>query len=498
MRNLLQSRPFQRFWAIAGAVSLRTKVLGIILGTVLLLGLGITIQVRTALTRTLRHHAEEMGISITRDLAARSTDLLLINDLYALHRLLHETQVNNPDVVYAFVVDPDGRVLAHTFEAGFPKDLANANTVAPDAHHHAVHLMTDEGAVWDIAVPIFDGRIGTMRVGLSEASMQQTVTAITWQLLLTTVLVSAFGVAAATFLTWILTRPILSLVRAAQAVERGDLTPRVSRWADDEIGDMAEAFNAMTEGLAKAARERAEREQLRARYVNGVITAQEEERKRVARELHDGTGQALTSLLVSLRTLEDLCDRPLVRERVTELRKMVGDTLKEVHELAVQLRPSVLDDLGLPAAIERHIADYCRLYEISIDLAIHGLGGQRLPAAVETTLYRIIQEALANVARHAQAQTASVLLEKRDNMALVIVEDDGRGFDPHTVNRNDRHLGLYGIRERVKLFGGKFTVESEPGKGTSLFVEIPLDTQSKGSEQQDVSRIEDDHLQPDD
>ncbi|OGO45682.1 MAG: ATPase [Chloroflexi bacterium RBG_16_63_12] len=463
-----------RAWAVAGGVSVRTKILGIVLGLVLLLGLGVTAQVRATLTRTMDAQLQEQAVSVSRDLAARATDLILINDVYGLHQLLRETQANNANVRYAFVVDTHGQVLAQTFGEGFPARLLEANAAAPDEHHHVVVLNTDEGPVWDTAVPIFGGRAGTARVGLSETGIRQAVDRVTGQLLLTTVLVSVIGITAAAFLTWILTRPILQLAQAAQAVGRGDLSQHVPRWADDEIGDLAESFNVMTKALGQAEEERAEREQLRVRYVSGVIGAQEEERKRIARELHDSTSQSLTSLMVGLRALSDACDSPDVRQRSEELRVVAAHTLDEVHELSLQLRPSVLDDLGLPSALERYVADCRRRYHLQIDLAIHGLGERRLPPEVETALYRIVQEALTNVARHARATTASVLLEQRDGMVRAIIEDDGRGFDPATTGKSEQRLGLYGIRERAELLGGKLTIESEPGRGASLFVEIPL------------------------
>lgn len=466
--------PLNDFWDLAGAVSVRTKVLGIVLALVLLLGVSITLQVRATLHHTLAQYLQDQGVSIGRDVAARATDMILINDLFAIHRLLEDTVANNPDVRYVFVLDTERHVLAHTFNGGFPLDLLEANPVDPIERYHGVWLTTDEGRIWDVAVPIFDGRAGVARVGLSEAGMLRAVQAVTGQMLLTTVVVSAVGIAAATFLTWILTRPILGLVQAAKAVEQEDFSQRVTRWANDEIGDLAEAFNAMTEALARAAQERAERDRLRAEYVSAVIAAQEDERKRIARELHDGTSQTLTSLLVGLRALEASCDLPGVRRHTSELRKTVGQTLEEVHSLALQLRPSVLDDLGLPAAIERQVVDCRQRYHLEIDLAIHGLDNRRLPAEVETTLYRVVQEALTNVARHANASRVSVLLEGRSNAVRVIVEDDGSGFEPGAVSAERGHLGLYGMRERAELLGGTLEIESKPGKGTSIFVTIPL------------------------
>jgi signal transduction histidine kinase len=472
MKSSLVQSVFDRFWSIAGAVSVRTKILGIVLGLVLLLGLGLTLQVRATLTSAMDVQLEEQGISVTRDLAARSTDLILVNDLFAVHQLLRETQANNVNVRYAFIIDAKGQIAAHTFgEQGFPVGLLTANSASATEHHHTLVLNTEEGKVWDTAVPIFDGRGGVARVGLTEAGVRRTVDAVTAQLLFTTILVSLIGITVSALLTWILTRPILDLAQAAQAVGQGNLTQRVPRWANDEIGDLAVSFNSMTEALAKAEEERLEREQLRARYVSGVIAAQEEERKRIARELHDSTSQSLTSLMVGLRTFSDTSVSPSFRQRAEELRDVAAQTLDEVHNIALQLRPSVLDDLGLPAALERYITEYQQRYSLSVDLAMRGIDQYRLPTEVETALYRIVQEGLTNVARHAQAKTASVMIERRDGLVRAIIEDDGCGFQ---MNAAHNRLGLYGIRERAELLGGKLMIESEEMKGTSLFVEIPV------------------------
>lgn len=461
----------ERVWAIAGGVSVRAKILGMVLGLVLLLGLGLTVQVRLALTRAMETQLGEQSQSVTRDLAARSADLILVNDLYGLQKLLSETEANNSSVRYAFVVDPDGQVLAHTFGAGFPAELAAANSVTASDHHRTVVIDTEDGRVWDTAVPVFGGRAGVARVGLSEHRVQGVVDLVTGQLLITTLLVSVAGITAAGILTWLLTRPILQLSDSARAVGRGDLTRRVPRWADDEIGDLAVAFNAMTADLEAAAAERAERDELRGRYVTGVIAAQEDERKRIARELHDSTSQSLTSILVGLRALEAVEDPALVRQLAEDLRAQTGAILDDVHGLAHQLRPSVLDDLGLPAALERYVDDFQRRHQIPVDLAIRGLDGGRLPPTVETAVYRIVQEGLTNVARHAQASSASVMVEHREGRVRAIIEDDGRGFDPGTTS--GQSLGMYGIRERAELLGGTLTVETSPGGGTSLFVDIP-------------------------
>lgn len=464
-------KPIQWFWDFAGAVSVRTKILGIVLGLVVLFGVVVTIQARYALTATMTAQLEEQSVSISRDLAARSTDPILLNDLLRLHDLLDETLTNNPNVRYAFLVDSHGQVIASTFEGGFPLDLLTLNSSQPNIHHHTALIQTDEGLMWDTAVPILDGKVGTARIGLSDASMRTALSTLTAQLLLTILLVSVTGVLVAVFLTWILTRPIISLVHATKRVAKGDFAPRVKRWANDEIGDLADAFNTMTEELAHTDELRRERESLRRQLMEKVISTQEDERRRIARELHDSTSQNLTSLIVGLRLMETNCAQCAAQSKASDLREVASHTLDEVHNLSMRLRPRVLDDLGLAAALERLAAEWRARHKIPVDVVIQL--NERLPGEVETTIYRIIQEALTNVARHASAHSASIFVERRGDLVRAIVEDDGVGLNVNT-NHGERHLGLLGMRERAELLNGTLTIESAPERGTSIFIEIPL------------------------
>jgi signal transduction histidine kinase len=201
-----------------------------------------------------------------------------------------------------------------------------------------------------------------------------------------------------------------------------------------------------------------------------VVGGQEIERRRLARELHDETGQALTSILLGLRSVEE-SGGDKVRKSVSDVRELVVATLQDVRALAVQLRPKALDDFGLVPALERLVQTFSEATAISVELEAQ-LGESRLPAEVETTLYRIIQEALTNVVKHAEAKSVSVLLVRRESAVTAVIEDDGRGFDP--TNTREDGLGLLGMRERVELHDGQLKIEASPEAGTTLVIEMPL------------------------
>jgi PAS domain S-box-containing protein len=235
-------------------------------------------------------------------------------------------------------------------------------------------------------------------------------------------------------------------------------------------------------GIVTDITERKKAEEIRAHLLAKLVSAQEEERKRIAQELHDETGQSLTSMLVGLRTLEEAGSLERVRNQAGDLRTIAARTLDEVRRLALGLRPSLLDDMGLEAALRHYAEEYHRTHHMSVDLCINGLEQERLPPRVETALYRIVQEGLTNVAKHAAARTVSVLLRRTEHEILLIVEDDGCGFVANSMTQAGdatQHLGLHGMQERAALLNGCIKVESSPGKGTAIYVQIPIrqDTQ---------------------
>jgi len=173
------------------------------------------------------------------------------------------------------------------------------------------------------------------------------------------------------------------------------------------------------------------------------------------------------------------------KSKAADLRGLTAETLDLMRDMALELRPSTLDDLGLVAALQRYVADYGRKHALDADFHPGGLTDARLRPQTETALYRIAQEALTNVVRHSGARSVSVLLDRRDGHAILVVEDDGKGFDVEQVRRSGtpaQKLGLLGMEERAALVGGVLTIESRPGRGTAVFVEVPMDGARDGTD----------------
>ena len=258
--------------------------------------------------------------------------------------------------------------------------------------------------------------------------------------------------------------PLVARDRAIGVLEIHDKEGPDARFSHDDFR-LAETF-ATRAAVAVELSQRVARDAVRR-----VMQAQELERQRLAHELHDETGQALTSILLGLKPLEEaLADHP-ARAALAELREHVVSALQDVRRLAVELRPAVLDDFGLVPALERLTDGFAEQPDVRIDFH-SALGELRLRSEIETTLYRVVQEALTNIVKHANAHNISVSIARRTSTVAAVIEDDGAGFDPRAVR--EESVGLLGMRERLSFVDGRLEIESRLGAGTTIVAEVPL------------------------
>jgi len=218
------------------------------------------------------------------------------------------------------------------------------------------------------------------------------------------------------------------------------------------------------------------KDELSKRLLGKVLTAQEQERARLARELHDEIGQALTAIIMTTTVVENSLPPEFAsgREKLASVRNIANQALNDLRGLIFDLRPEVLDDLGLALALRAQTKKHLEPLGIQVDLRASGLR-DNLPHEVETTVFRVVQEAITNIARHSRATQASISLTKQENRLLIRVRDNGQGFDLDQVMNGPRQAwGLLGMEERVTLLGGKFYISTRPGAGTLLLAEIPL------------------------
>lgn len=268
-------------------------------------------------------------------------------------------------------------------------------------------------------------------------------------------------------------RPLYMLRGVMRRVLEGDFRARAPRVDEDpDMARLADAFNRTLEELERYRQETARR----------VIAAQEEERRRIARELHDQAGQAISAVLIHLGVLESSVTDPALRERTARVRALAQEILGEIRRLIGVLRPAVLDDLGLVPALRAYLRDVVSAAGVKAEVRTEGEIG-RLAPAVETALYRIVQEALTNALRHARARTVTVEVRRRGDQVEVAVTDDGEGFAVEEVAARARqrgHLGLLSMSDRAALLGGEVHIASQPGAGTRVTVRLPAVPREQG------------------
>lgn len=433
------------------AVPVFIKVMGIALGLTLLLGGGMLWQIHRTWHDHLIRELEQRGQTFAERLAAQSAAGGPAGAEADLAEALRQMAGEMPELVLVQVRDAANRLVA---EAPGPAAAPSGTS--------AMREVTNRAA----------GEAPRVRLVLSTARVDHEVNWLTRRLARITAGIAFLGMVATWGLTRILARPLQELVELTRAVQAGRFDVQVPVRARDEVGELAAAFNEMTAALAQ-------KEKARRQLLGRVTRATEDERRRLARELHDHTGQSLTSLIAGLGALESQMLSPAIRDRLIELRQQAEQTLMEVHDLSVTLRPSVLDDVGLMAALDRHCRLFARNTGIEVRCEEMGLDAHRLDPELELTIYRVVQEALTNAVRHGQATRVGVLVQRTPRAVLVSVQDNGRGFDARDWQQRclaGNHLGLLGIEERVNLLAGELCVESAPGKGTVVYAEIPLTT----------------------
>lgn len=263
-------------------------------------------------------------------------------------------------------------------------------------------------------------------------------------------------------------QPLFGLQTTLDRVRRGDFSARVAEvGGDPDMSRVTETANLMLDRLAEH----------RQAVASQILRALEDERKRIARELHDETSQSLTTMMVNLEVVEQqLVGQPeelIGRVRLTK--EIARRTLDETRRLMFDLRPSVLDDLGLVPALRWFLTQRVQPRGLQVEFQATGLD-QRLSEELETALFRIVQEAVTNAVKHARAKRLTLTLHRKPDMIVGTVQDDGVGFHPvHVVNKDekDRGLGLFGMQERAFLVGGTVQIDSAPGQGTTVRVTVP-------------------------
>jgi signal transduction histidine kinase len=456
------------FWSIFGAVSIRTKVMGIAALCILIATLALAWHNYTGMSAALSNQLQKRAVSIASNLAAQGSDLILTDDKFGLYILASNTLASDGDVAYVLMFDAENNLLAHTFDQGIPVELLEINQLGVQETYKVQKLKTELGIIRDVAVPVLGGQAGFVRVGMSEAIIKTQVNQLIIEDFIWLAIVLVIGLYTAYGMTVILTKPISQLAQAARAVGTDKFTWKTPLWARDEIGSLGATFIEVSAELKR-------REEMHQQLLGKVISAQEEERKRVARELHDEVGQALTVIMMDLARTRDMLpnDATEAVKRVSRSRSVAEQTLSDLRKLINELRPEVLDQLGLVAALRSYIKTRLQTENTEVRTNFPNLR-ERLSPELETTLFRVIQEAITNIIRHSHATLVDIKIEVDHSTATASIEDNGIGFDADRALADITSIGLRGIRERVAIVGGELNIEAKSGYGTRLEIRLPL------------------------
>lgn len=620
---MMRKKYEKKLYDFLSSVSIELKIYGMVLIVVLLVTIISLFVVRMSITTTLTQQIEDRARSISSDLSARSVDLMLTHNIYAMQSLVTDTLNSYQDIEYIFILNKENEVVVDSSESGFiSEELIAANQPENEEAGkitNAKKLKSDMGDIQDSASPILQDVGGTIRVGLTYQSLDTALYKVTSQMILTMVGVMFLSGIIIFGLTRILTIPISNLVELTNKVSKGNLRSRISTYPKDEIGKLTVSFNKMLDTLQASEKEKTiyiekinnrnkelsllndlsknfmninqmkealqyfvlqlvkeldlrsaiirveidgeveqffdssstcakecnnfdkqmtsclnahkedvynfplvisngdqigeviicspkkldeafikiltslsnqitvtvenlelwkevkKKEEVRLMLLEKLIRAQEDERKRIARELHDETSHSLSSMLVELKLLEE-GDSAKKEKAIRNLRSLVRNAIEEVHQMAWQLRPSILDKFGLKVAIERYVEEFKQKTNIDTDLIING-SFKKLSPEQETAIFRLIQESLTNITKYANASYVSIIMISTSQHVSVVVEDDGVGFNLKTAIGKDPskdHLGLIGMHERIALLNGTLDIESEIGSGTTVLAKIPL------------------------
>ena len=464
-------------------LSVYYRILAMALFIITLLSLATGLIVWDSLDDIVSKQLQKRGTEIANHVALASGNYILMEDLYNLYELAAQTAASSEDVRYILIIDSNKRLLAHTFHAGVPKGLLDDMT---DFTQQKISIVnSDEGLIHDIVVPIENGAVGYVRVGMTEKYTRNSINQHVRDVLLTVLIICALAVFLSSRISAIITKPIRNLVEVAESIKWGNLELRANIRDTGEVGKLAIAFNEMAASLIKASADKEVllgelrvKEQMRDTLITKLMTAQEDERKRISRELHDETSQALTSLMLTMRVLAGDAPNQEQKDALLLGRDVAANILREVRDLAVELRPPALDDLGLVAAIERYSEKFASRHGLDIDLNTSGQQTS-VDGQIAVALYRIVQESLNNVVQHSGATTVSIDITFQPEQIMVTIADNGRGISDSDLIRaqKEHRLGLYGMRERIELLQGRLDIRQSHYGGTELFIAIPQTNQ---------------------
>lgn len=460
------------------------KINGIIISMLILLSLIIGFIMMETTSKLLDQQIEKRGAEMATYVASLSSNDILLDDNYALFDRINRSKNNTEDVRYILITDSSSRILAHTFPDNLPKGLPVKLSSHPtdEDGYQTMKFNSNEGPIREVIVPIENGAVGYVRIGMSEKSTQQLLYLKLHEFFITTLLVCLLAAMGSTYLAYLIIHPMRSLTKAAQQIQQGNFYVQTEIKTEDEVGRLAGVFNEMITSLQekefennRLLQELRAKEDIRTVLLNKLFTIQEEERKRISRELHDETSQSLASLLAYMKVLLSKLTDDKQKQLLLDARDVAINVLGGLRKMAVELRPPVLDDLGIVAAMAKYITNFSNQQHLAVSFSPPA-DKLVINNQIALTLYRILQESLTNISKHACATQVNITLEQDKGNITLLIYDNGLGIRSGALEaaRQKNRLGIYGMKERVELLAGTFTFHSISGQGTTITVIIPI------------------------
>lgn len=499
----------------AMSFGLRFKLTLLIEGIIVLLvvctGIITTYREKTALENELY----KRGLALATDLAEFATSPLLSRDLPTLRRFVNHSMAQDY-VQYVILTDPQGRIVMHSNLSEVGKQLDDDPAPNRSWNRAAISVFTrlpeanEMHCDLSVQVMVAGTNLGTVRLGYSYQAVEKEIAKARQQIVYIGLFTIVIGGVAAYLLASFIATPVKRIIMATEAVADGNLNPDLQIRRSDEIGTLSASFTKMAAELGKHRRQLEDLVQIRTAALedaNAKLTAEidqrrrtqeeltlsrerlrelahhlqsvrEEEARRIAREIHDELGQALTALKIDLHWIDgnSKADPVLFRAKTAKMAALVDTTVKTVRRISSELRPGLLDDFGLSAAMEWQTREFSERVGIPCDFTSWP-EDIVLDQKRSVAIFRILQEALTNIARHAAAAAVTVYVRETDSEILLTVGDDGIGVTEKTL-RETKSFGIIGMRERVNDLGGTLDVSGRPNAGTTVSVRIPKeDTQ---------------------
>jgi len=449
-------------------MGLRRQILLSIVILLMLSGLTMVLVTRIFSLEVLKTEFRHKGLSAARTLAAGSVVDVLTQNTSRLNQLVRNEKQLDEDIAYIFIVDSTNHILAHTFDKGFPADLANANKLKANQSDNIQLLDTRLGLIYDIVAPISLGKniLGQARLGILQNNIHRSIMKIDLSLIAATLLFMFMGIFLAGKISSLITEPISRLVQATQSIRKGDFSVKIEINTKDEIGALASAFNEMAMNLSAKIQE-----------INrsNII----EERNRIAFDFHDGFAQNIASIIKRIELCEKLYKTNPQRgsEELEALRNDARVILNMTRQIIFDLKLPEENNFVLLDNLKNYIKNYEKQYGLLVKLNISGPVNDISPEKVKQIFY-MVGEAFTNIRKHAQAKNVLLGLEYSDSGELSIhINDDGKGFDIQEVQILKPIYGKWGLismRQRANSLGGALAIDSRAGQGTKISITIPL------------------------